>query len=181
MPDELKKTIMGLISRKLEGKLDGDVDLNFMFNNLPEYNRYLLQRYFCSQTVGKVKELQTMGKEELETISEDLQPKIFQENDTVVEAGQPLHSMLFIISGTMQAYVPIRDAPREVARPQTFEKGMFFGEQLLDWAAKTKTFDDQPLSDKTVRCSTKVEAFALTIDDLKTLVKTGKLKMSGEV
>ncbi|XP_021801022.1 putative cyclic nucleotide-gated ion channel 7 [Prunus avium] len=122
-----------------------------------------------------------MGKEELETISEDLQPKIFQENDTVVEAGQPLHSMLFIISGTMQAYVPIRDAPREAARTKTFEKGMFFGEQLLDWAVKTKTFDDQPPSDKTVRCSTKVEAFALTVDDLKTLVKTGKLKMRGEV
>ncbi|PQQ16363.1 cyclic nucleotide-gated ion channel 1-like [Prunus yedoensis var. nudiflora] len=72
----------------------------------------------------------------------------------------------------MQAYQPIRVAGE--AHPstsfETLEKGMFVGEQLLDWAAKTKTFDDQPVSFKTVQCTQKVEAFALTVDDLKTLV-----------
>ncbi|CAL9016948.1 unnamed protein product, partial [Prunus brigantina] len=155
--------------------------VNYIFSVLDKSGRSIMRRHFCKEVLKKVKELQTMGKEELETISKDLQPKIFQENDTVVEVGQPLQSMLFIISGTMQAYVPIRDAPRVAETTKTFEKGMFFGEQLLDWAARTKNFDDQPPSDRTVRCSTKVEAFALTVDDLKTLVKTGKLKMSSEV
>ncbi|CAL2252713.1 unnamed protein product [Prunus armeniaca] len=113
-----------------------------------------------------------MNDEALGTICNYLKPKMFEENAQVVEAGQPLNMMLYIIAGSMQAYLPIRAAGE--ACPSTLlenlEKGMFVGEQLLDWAAKTKTFDDQPFSFKTVQCTEKVEAFALTVDDLKTLV-----------
>ncbi|VVA39943.1 PREDICTED: cyclic [Prunus dulcis] len=114
-----------------------------------------------------------------------LKPKIFKENEMVIEAGQPLNAMLIIIAGSMLAYAPIRVAT-EVSPSTSFEtldKGMFVGEQLLDWAGKTKTFDDQPVSFKTIRCSKKVEAFALTIDDLETLVLSGHIfpmKSKGE-
>ncbi|CAL2252712.1 unnamed protein product [Prunus armeniaca] len=127
-----------------------------------------------------------MNDSELRTICDYLKPKVFEENAKVVEVGQPLNAMLYIIAGSMQAYLPIRDA-RE-AHPltsfKTLKKGMFVGEQLLEWAAKTKTFDDQPISFKTVRCCKKVEAFALTVDDLKTLVLSRKIflmKSKGDV
>ncbi|PQQ04970.1 cyclic nucleotide-gated ion channel 1-like [Prunus yedoensis var. nudiflora] len=113
-----------------------------------------------------------MNDQTLGMICDYLKPKIFKENAQVVEAGQPLNAMLYIIAGSMQAYLPIRAAGE--ARPstsfETLEKGMFVGEELLDWVAKTKTFYDQPVSFKTIRCSKNVEAFALTVDDLKNLV-----------
>ncbi|ONI14110.1 hypothetical protein PRUPE_4G262600 [Prunus persica] len=88
----------------------------------------------------------------LRMISGCLKPKIFKENEMVIEAGQPLNSMLIITAGSMLAYKPIRVAT-EVSPSTSFEtldKGMFVGEQLLDWAGKTKTFDDQPVSFKTI-------------------------------
>ncbi|BBH01289.1 hypothetical protein Prudu_011516 [Prunus dulcis] len=95
--------------------------------------------------ISQAKELQNMNDQALETICTYLKPKTFKENEIVVEAGQPLNAMLIIIAGSMQAYLPIRDAGD--AHPstsfETLDEGMFVGEQLLDWAAKTKTFDDQ--------------------------------------
>ncbi|XP_016648923.1 PREDICTED: cyclic nucleotide-gated ion channel 4-like [Prunus mume] len=125
----------------------------------------------------RVKELQHMNDVALRMIGGCLKPKIFKENEMVIEAGQPLNVMLIIIAGSMLAYKPIR-VTTEVSPSTSFEtldKGMFVGEQLLDWAGKTKTFDDQPVSFKTIRCSKKVEAFALTVDDLKTLVLSGHI------
>ncbi|CAB4307106.1 unnamed protein product [Prunus armeniaca] len=124
-----------------------------------------------------------MNDTTLEEICGYLKPKIFEENEMVVEAGQPLNAMLIIIAGSMQAYRPIRDAGD--AHPSTsfvtLNKYMFVGEQLLDWAAKTITFDDQPVLMKTIRCSGKVKAFALTVDDLKTLVLKIFPKSTGAV
>ncbi|PQQ03808.1 cyclic nucleotide-gated ion channel 4-like [Prunus yedoensis var. nudiflora] len=119
-----------------------------------------------------VKELQHIDDWSLRRICDYLKPKIFKENEMVVEAGQPLNAMLIIIAGSMQAYQPIKVAGEACSSTsfETLDKGMFVGEQLLDWAAKTKTFNDQPVSFKTIRCSKKVEAFALTVVDLKTLV-----------
>ncbi|CAL9017763.1 unnamed protein product [Prunus brigantina] len=73
--------------------------------------------------------------------------------------------MIYIVSGYVHVYP--REAPSQI---EILEKGIFVGEQLLDWATTTKTFTDQPDSEKTVRCPTKVEAFVLSVGDLKTLV-----------
>ncbi|PQQ04969.1 cyclic nucleotide-gated ion channel 1-like [Prunus yedoensis var. nudiflora] len=118
-----------------------------------------------------------MNEEALERICAYLKPKIFKENEMVVEAGQPLNAMLIIIAGSMQAYQPIRAAGEACPSTsfETLKNGMFVGEQLLDWAAKTKTFYDQPVSFKTIRCTNKVEAFALTADDLTFLVLSGQI------
>ncbi|BFG28387.1 hypothetical protein CerSpe_146610 [Prunus speciosa] len=113
-----------------------------------------------------------MNDQALGMICDYLKPKMFKENAQIIEAGQPLNAMVYIIVGFMQAYLPIRAAGEACPSTsfETLENGMFVGEQLLDWAAKTKTFYDQPVSFKTVRCAEKVEAFALTVNDLKTLV-----------
>ncbi|KAL6282880.1 hypothetical protein ACE6H2_013809 [Prunus campanulata] len=183
--------IRGISQHKLEENIDAEVDVNYIFSVLDEHGKSIMQRHFCKETLKKVKELQNMNDQALGTICDYLKPKMFEENAQVVEVGQLLNAMLIIISGSMQAYLPIRDAGDPSSTSfETLEKGMFVGEQLLDWAAKTKIFDDQPISFKTVRCSEKVEAFALTVDDLKTLAhsrhifqlksKVGKLKIAGD-
>ena len=123
--------------------------------------------------------LQNMNKRLLDAICEHLKPVLYIEHSFIFRKEDPLDEMLFITRGKVLAY----SSSTCSEGANSLEKGDFYGEELLDWAAKTETFEDLPLSDKTVRCSTKVEAFALTVDDLKTLVKTGKLKTSskGEV
>ncbi|XP_008225850.2 PREDICTED: putative cyclic nucleotide-gated ion channel 13 [Prunus mume] len=172
--DDVAIDIMhGFSQNKLKENIDAEVDVNYVFSVLDECGRSIMRRHFCMETLKKVKELQSMNDQALGTICDYLKPKMFKENAQVVEAGQPLNAMLYIIAGSMQAYLPIR-AAGEACTSTSFEileKGMLVvGEQLLDWAAKTKTFYDQPVSFKTVRCAEKVEAFALTINDLKTLV-----------
>ncbi|PQQ08153.1 hypothetical protein Pyn_09626 [Prunus yedoensis var. nudiflora] len=46
-------------------------------------------------------------------------------------------------------------------------KGDFYGEELITWASKFPPPTELPISDKNVRAITKVEAFALTAEDLK--------------
>ncbi|CAL2252719.1 unnamed protein product [Prunus armeniaca] len=118
-----------------------------------------------------------MNDRELGMICDHLKPKVFEENAKVVEVGEPLNAMLYIIAGSMQADLSITDTGETAPSTSfdTLEKGMFVGEQLLYWAMKTEAFDDQPASFKTIRCTTKVEAFALTVDDLKTLVLSGDI------
>ena len=57
--------------------------------------------------------------------------------------------------------------------PQCIEKGEFYGEELLEWGfngSPSPKLSDFPISTKTVKTFTKVEAFALTANDLKILV-----------
>ncbi|CAL9016950.1 unnamed protein product [Prunus brigantina] len=162
----------GIRENELEKNIDGEVDVNYIFSVLNEFERGIMRHDICWEKLKKVKELQNMNDRSLKTICAHLKPKIFKENEMVIEAGQPFNAMLIIIAGSMQAYQPIRDA-REASPStsfETLEKGIFVGEELLGWAAITKTFNDQPVSFKTIRCSKNVEAFALTVDDLKTLV-----------
>ncbi|XP_020418705.1 cyclic nucleotide-gated ion channel 1-like [Prunus persica] len=165
--DTVGRILGGIRENKLEKNIDGEVDVNYIFSVLNKDKREIMRHDICWKKLKNAKELQNMNDQDLQMICPYLKPKIFKENEILVEAGQPLNAMLIIIAGSMQAYLPIRDVGD--AHPSTsFEtlgKGMLVGEQLLDWAAKTKTFDDQPVSFKTIRCSEKVEAFALTVDD----------------
>ncbi|CAL9016949.1 unnamed protein product [Prunus brigantina] len=185
--DEVALDIMfGISQNKLEENIDAEVDVNYIFSVLDEDGKNIMRSHFCMETLKKVKELQYMDNQALETICDYLKPQMFKENELVVEAGHPLNTMLIIISGSMQAYLPrdAGDAGPSTSFETLLEKGMLVGEQLLDWAAKTKTFDDQPASSKTVRCYKNVEAFALTVDDLKKLVLSGDIfpmKSKGEV
>ncbi|XP_020418707.1 putative cyclic nucleotide-gated ion channel 13 [Prunus persica] len=176
--DDVAIDIMhGISQNKLEEKIDDEVDVNYIFSILEEYGRSIVRRHFCMETLKKANELQHMNDRELGMICDYLKPKVFEENAKVVEVGEPLNAMLYIIAGSMQVSLPIADVGEVVPSTsfETIEKGMFVGEQLLDWAAKTKTFDDQPASFKSVRCVEKVEAFALTVDDLETLVLSGDI------
>ncbi|CAL8134512.1 unnamed protein product [Prunus armeniaca] len=89
-----------------------------------------------------------------------LKPKIFKENEMVIEAGQPLNVMLIIIAGSMLAYKPIRVTTE--GKPKLSMTNLFLSK-----------LSDAP-----------IEAFALTVDDLKTLVLSGHIfpmKSKGEV
>lgn len=119
----------------------------------------------------KVPKLRNMDEKLKDAICEYLKPMLYIERSFIVQEGEPLDEMVFIIRGKVMIYSK-RDG--EVATGSSgskwLTKGDFYGENLLDWALRNPTSTTVPISTKTIRAHTKVEAFVLMANDLKTVV-----------
>jgi cyclic nucleotide gated channel len=107
----------------------------------------------------------------LQLICEFLKPLYYNEDSYIIREGEPLNAMLFITQGSVWCFKTSNDENSE--GPQCVEKGDFYGEELLEWgfnSSPSPKLSDFPISTKTVKTFTKVEAFALTANDLKILV-----------
>jgi cyclic nucleotide gated channel len=107
----------------------------------------------------------------LQLICEFLKPLYYNEDNYIIREGEPLNAMLFITQGSVWCFKTSNGEDGE--GPQCIEKGEFYGEELLEWGfngSPSPKLSDFPISTKTVKTFTKVEAFALTANDLKILV-----------
>jgi hypothetical protein len=82
--------------------------------------------------------------------------------------------MLFITQGSVCCFKTIKGDNRmgTDSDAQYIEKGEIWGEELLEWGFNRSSAHKKsvPISTKTVKTTSKVEAFALTAKDLKNLV-----------
>jgi cyclic nucleotide gated channel len=109
----------------------------------------------------------------LQLICKFHKPLYYNEDSYIIREGEPLNAMLFITQGNVWCFKTSNGEDGE--GPQCIEKGEFYGEELLEWGFKFNDFpspklSDFPISTKTFKTFTKVEAFALTSNDLKILV-----------
>ena len=100
----------------------------------------------------------------LQLICEFLKPLYYNEDNYIIREGEPLNVMLFITQGNVWCFKTSNGEDSE--GPQCIEKGEFYGEELLHWGFKfngsfSPKLSDFPISTKTVKTFTKVEAFAL--------------------
>lgn len=117
--------------------------------------------------------LQTVDEQVLKVICENLKPVTYNEDSYMIREGELLDKMLFITQGIVWTYTSNNSIERSsglALRTRCLTKGDFCGEELLDWASKCTSFSDIPISTRIVKAHTKVEAFALMANDLKTLV-----------
>jgi cyclic nucleotide gated channel len=123
--------------------------------------------------------LENKGEYLRRLICESLKPLCYNENSYIIREGEPLNAMLFITQGSVWCFKTSNSEndKETVSGPQCtcIEKDGFYGEQLLEWGFKgsptaTPNLSDLPISTKTVKTLTKVEAFALMANDLKILV-----------
>lgn len=123
------------------------------------------------QAITKVKKLQGMDDKVLTSICNYLKPVTYNENSFVFRMGDPVDCILFIIEGTVWTYASSDSQDGQgisSMATKTLGKGDFYGEELLDCASDS--FTELPVSSKYVVCQTKVEAFVLMANDLKTVV-----------
>jgi cyclic nucleotide gated channel len=109
----------------------------------------------------------------LQLICEFLKPMYYNEDSNIIQEGEPMNAMLFITQGSVWCFKSSNGEDGE--GPQCIEKGEFYGEELLEWGFKFEGSASPkpsyfPISTKTVKTFTKVEAFVLTANDLKILV-----------
>ncbi|CAN6563812.1 unnamed protein product [Malus baccata var. baccata] len=103
----------------------------------------------------------------LKAISERLKPVIYNADVYIIREGEPLRKMLFIWRGTTLTYTTTKGATNVC---KCLEKNDFYGEQLVIWALKSATFSELPICTTTLVSQSKVEAFSITANDLKSVV-----------
>jgi hypothetical protein len=109
----------------------------------------------------------------LERICESLKPKYYNEDIYILQMGEPL-MMLFITQGSVCCFKTSNgeNSMGMDSDAQYIEKGEIWGEELLEWGFNRSSAHKKwvPISTKIVKTTSKVEAFALTANDLKKLL-----------
>ncbi|CAN6273545.1 unnamed protein product [Urochloa humidicola] len=143
------------------------VDEEALLSDLPMDIRRDIKRHLCLDLVRRVPLFDEMDERMLEAICERLRPALYTRGTRLVRELDPVGSMLFIIRGYLDSYTT------QGGRSGFFNScrigaGEFCGEELLTWALDPRAAAASlPLSTRTVRAVSEVEAFALVADDLR--------------
>ncbi|KNA23297.1 hypothetical protein SOVF_026090 [Spinacia oleracea] len=142
------------------------VDEESLVQSLPKDLRRDIKRHLCLNLVRRVPLFANMDERLLDAICERLKPSLYTEQTYIVREGDPVDEMIFIIRGHLESVTT------DGGRSGFFNRGLlkegdFCGEELLTWALDPKSSINLPLSTRTVKALTEVEAFALRAEELK--------------
>ncbi|XP_021830089.1 cyclic nucleotide-gated ion channel 1-like [Prunus avium] len=168
IPKNMKATIMQKVHKQLEQ--NKDVHVENILSILPLEQKRFIKRHLCWPTMKKVPMLRVMDDQVLKEIFDYLKPVSYTEDNHIIVEGEPLVKMLFITQGILLTYTTNNGAGKSSGGSSTTKclgKGDFYGEELLTWASTFSPLSDLPISTRFVKSLTKVEAFALTANDLK--------------
>ncbi|KAL9246779.1 hypothetical protein vseg_020272 [Gypsophila vaccaria] len=142
------------------------VDEESLIQSLPKDLRRDIKRHLCLNLVRRVPLFANMDERLLDAICERLKPALYTEKTYIVREGDPVDEMLFIIRGHLESVTT--DGGRSgFYNRGLLKEGDFCGEELLTWALDPKASGNLPLSTRTVKALTEVEAFALRAEELK--------------
>ncbi|XP_020420362.1 cyclic nucleotide-gated ion channel 1 [Prunus persica] len=165
LPNTMKTRIMENVHRKLEENKNVHVEILFVLP--PDYLSYV-KRCLCLATLRKVPKLKDIdGLEELKGICDHFKPVIYAKDSFIIREGEALDMILLVTQGTVRSYTTSNGVKKDPTTPKHIKQGDFYGEELISWASKFPPSTELPISDKNVRSITRVEAFALTAEDLK--------------
>nr|XP_024397361.1 cyclic nucleotide-gated ion channel 2-like [Physcomitrium patens]PNR39348.1 hypothetical protein PHYPA_019626 [Physcomitrium patens] len=145
--------------------------------DLPESLRRDIKRHLCYELVRKVPLFEQVDDQILNIICERLKPKLFTKNETVLNEGEPVRQMLFIVRGNIGSSYRLRHnrTSKCVLGPSHF-----CGDELISWCLSKPLRDNLPLSTTTLTTLTVTEAFALDALDLKYLTQHFQHKFANE-
>lgn len=164
LPQNINEEIMHNVKEILEADKDASVE-SLLLKVRKKSN---IKRHLCLEMLKRVPKFQNINDQLLQVFLDHLKPVHYNEHSYVFREGEPLDAMLFVTQGIVWTYTSSHGDKSEC-----LSKGQFYGEELLEWGFKARSLTDLsnlPISPKTVRCHTKVEAFALRASDLKTIL-----------
>lgn len=107
-----------------------------------------------------------MDEQLLDAMCARLKPVLYTQESCVVREGDPVDEMLFIMRGKLLT-MTTNGGRTGFFNSDFLMAGDFCGEELLTWALDPHSSTNLPISTRTVRSLTEVEAFAFKPDDLK--------------
>lgn len=102
----------------------------------------------------------------MDAMCDRLKPTLYTEGSYIVQEGDPVDEMLFIMHGKLLT-VTTNGGRTGFFNSDYLKAGDFCGEELLTWALDPHSSSNLPISTRTVQALSEVEAFALMADDLK--------------
>ncbi|KAB1226221.1 putative cyclic nucleotide-gated ion channel 15 [Morella rubra] len=142
------------------------VDEEAILNSLPPDLRRQIKRHLCLSLVRRVPLFNDMDETTVDAICERLKPTLCTKSMFIVREGDPVTQMLFIIGGRLESYTT-NGGRSGFFNSCQIGPSDFCGEELLTWALNPVPDVVLPLSTRTVKSITEVEAFALVAEDLK--------------
>ncbi|PRQ39341.1 putative cGMP-dependent kinase, Ion transport domain-containing protein [Rosa chinensis] len=183
-PENLKTEIMTNmeVGNVVKIDMDADVDVKWLLStDLPEHLRISIKKHLCMNTLKRVPILENMDEDVLMSICKYLKPVVYTENSYLCRTGDRLEFMLIIIEGIFVWTNRHGDAATSSSPLTTrgIVKGDFCGEDILSWASTNKSYSaptPAPIWGRDIKCQKKVEAFALTAENLRQVVSENKIK-----
>lgn len=142
------------------------VDEENLLRNLPKDLRRDIKRHLCLALLMRVPMFEKMDEQLLDAMCDLLKPVLYTEESHIVREGDPVDEMLFIMRGQLLT-MTTNGGRTGFFNSEYLKAGDFCGEELLTWALDPLSSSNLPISTRTVRALTEVEAFALMADDLK--------------
>ncbi|KAG8390394.1 hypothetical protein BUALT_Bualt01G0078800 [Buddleja alternifolia] len=142
------------------------VDEENLIHNLPKDLRRDIKRHLCLALLKRVPMFEKMDDQLLDAMSDRLKPVLYTEDSYIIREGDPVDEMLFIMRGKILT-VTTNGGRTGFFNSEYLKAGDFCGEELLTWALDPNSSTNLPISTRTVRAISEVEAFALMADDLK--------------
>ncbi|XVF10034.1 hypothetical protein REPUB_Repub07fG0149000 [Reevesia pubescens] len=142
------------------------VDEENLLRNLPKDLRRDIKRHLCLALLMRVPMFEKMDDQLLDAMCDRLKPVLYTEESYIVREGDPVDEMLFIMRGKLLT-MTTNGGRTGFFNSEYLGAGDFCGEELLTWALDPHSSSNLPISTRTVRALTEVEAFALMADDLK--------------
>nr|XP_011470672.1 PREDICTED: cyclic nucleotide-gated ion channel 1-like [Fragaria vesca subsp. vesca] len=160
---DLKTEIMGNVLEKL--KPEEDVNNVKILSVIPWRFQLDIKKNLCLDMLQKVPMFRAGGERTMDLICGYLKPIIYNENNFILQEGDPVDKMLFITQGDAIIYRTSPDGSGS-SSTSSISNGDHYGEQLLNLAPDVDPLS-LPISNWSVKCSTKVEAFFLMAEDLR--------------
>ena len=107
-----------------------------------------------------------MDEQILDAVCDRLKPVLYTKNSCIIREGDPVEEMLFIMRGNLVS-VTTNGGKTGFYNAAYLKPGDFVGEALLTWALDPEPSSNLPISTRTVKALSEVEAFALVAEDLK--------------
>ncbi|KAK4564814.1 hypothetical protein RGQ29_006755 [Quercus rubra] len=171
-----KGNINDYIGQRYEA--DEDVYVETLIPDLPSELQSDVKRHICLDLLKNGKKMLEnlvdwlSKKPLLLKICDSLKPVFFNEHHYIVREGDPIDAVFLFTEGIVWTCTSNNGEGSGPRHAERLEKGQYFGGKLLEWVL-TPTSDDMynlsklPISSKTLKTHTKVEAFALMAHDLK--------------
>ncbi|XP_010261582.1 PREDICTED: cyclic nucleotide-gated ion channel 1 [Nelumbo nucifera] len=142
------------------------VDEDNLLRNLPKDLRRDIKRHLCLDLLKRVPIFEKMDEQLLDAMCDGLKPVLYPKESYIVREGDPVDEMLFIMRGKLWSETT-NGGRTGFFNSDYLKAGDFCGEELLTWALDPHSSSNLPISTRTVRALTEVEAFSLMADDLK--------------
>ncbi|CAN6709400.1 unnamed protein product [Malus baccata var. baccata] len=142
------------------------VSMENFFLSLPREIRSDTKRHICLPLLRRVPMFEKMDEQLLDAMCDRLKPVLYTEESYIVREGNPVDEMLFIKGGRLLT-MTTNGGRTGFLNYQYLKAGDFCGEELLIWALDPHASSNLPISTRTVKALSEVEAFALKADDLK--------------